>query len=436
VLAALCAAQASATWAQDQPFTPTRALEQPIQTAQVMAGLTHTDNVARAPDNRSSDTVAVIGTALDLHHRGPELELQAQGDASYVDYLDHSFGSRVLGFMTGSALLGAPSDWFQFSARDTYGQLVADPFAAVTPDNLENVNLLSAGPAVNIHFSDDTRLTGYGLYSKTTYQVSPDDSHAITGGVSLAHALSSAASVSLSASKQDTVFDNPGNLDFDISNVGLRLDAQGRRTVLAAAAGYTQLKQGDTTSGGPLLLLQVSRKVGPFSTVFINAQRDYATSVDGLLGASGATPGITASVGSSAPLLTTAPFRDQVFGAGVTIDKARTSLSLTATYRQERYAQGATDLNRTLEGFVGTLTRRLTPTLSASLRGEVDHEQFDNVPGSDTEYHIVAAVTKNVTRNLSGSLQYDRYARSGSGQFQPYAENQIGARVIYAFIGP
>jgi hypothetical protein len=421
--------------AQDQAaFVSTPSLQPTQQTAQLIAGLTHTDNFARTGENRASDTVAVVGTNLDLHRRGAEVDLQAQGNADFVDYLSHRFGSRVLGFMNGSALLGAPSDWFQFSARDTFGQLIEDPFEAVTPENLEDVNQFSAGPAVNLHLGDSTRLTGYGIYSRTTYQTSPNDSHAITAGAALARQLSRLSTLTLSVSKQNTVFDDPGNSDFDIGNVELRLDAGTRRTTLAAAIGYTQLKQAGDTSGGPLVLLQASRKVSPFTTLFINVQRDYATSVDALLAASGAAPGLTAAVGSSAPLSTATPFRDQVYGAGFTIDKSRTTLSVTATLRQEHYS-GQNSLNRTLEGLGATLTRRLSPTITASLAGELDHGRFDDNSGSDTEYHILASVAKNLTTRLSVSLQYDRYARSGTGGFVPYTENQVGARVTYSIIG-
>ena len=64
-------------------------------------GVGTSDNIRRVPTDEESETLAIAGLQLDWRERTARTQTDVLGDLSYVDYLQNTFGSEVVGNATG-----------------------------------------------------------------------------------------------------------------------------------------------------------------------------------------------------------------------------------------------------------------------------------------------------------------------------------------------
>lgn len=252
--------------------------QQSTTTADVRAGFTHTSNAQMVNTGGNSDTIASVGVDLNAQRAGPMLTLLGQGSMDYIDYLNGTYRSLPLGNLTGLALWGKTSDLFQFAVKDNFSQSSTDAFAAATPNTLENVNVVTAGPALNVHLDASTRVSLMGIYTRTTYQSSDLDSQSYTGGLAVTRRLSSLSSVSLNLSDQDTSYqDSTVNPGFHLKSATVSYSAGGRRTALTVDAGYSEVDQLNQPDKGFTAHINGQRILSGASTVYVDARQDFVT---------------------------------------------------------------------------------------------------------------------------------------------------------------
>ncbi len=397
-------------------------------------GLSYTDNALLTYSHQSGDTLASAGLDIDYTRTGTKLDLDARGSLDWVDYLKHTYKATAFGTLTGSAIWGRSTDLLQWQVRDTFGQLAANPLVAATPANLENVNYLTTGPTLNFLFGPQLRLSLYGLYGVTTYQKSPFDSRTTTEGVSLEHSLSGTSSIAIDADTQQTRFkDKAVATDYDVRSVFLNFSSAIARTRLNVDAGYAQLHYANTTSSGPLLTVQLDRRISPASTVYLRYQEQYSTAAQSLR------PGISApaAIGAFVATSTPDPFKQENLGLGWNFDRGRTSVSMLAEATRQHYQENTTYDDRGTN-IQAVLTRRLQPTVSASVSVHRSDQRFQNIDATIHETVLSASLGKSF-RRLETSFRYDWHHRTASGNSSSFLtnfnENRIGLYFKYDVVG-
>ena len=430
----LTAAAAGPVLAQEASYQPVAQFRSPDNYLQVQEAVVHTDNAQLTSNARVSDTLSLTGFAIDYTESGSRLDLDARGTLDWVEYLDHTFPGAPVGGLNASAIWGHSADLFQLIARDTFGQVVADPLSSPTPTNLEQVNYLTVGPQINFNLDTTSRLTLYGLFSNVTYQRSPYDSNSFEGGAALVHDLSTASELGLHVDEQHTSFESQSAAaDFSIRSAYLSYAAQLNRTRASVDAGYSQLEQGATKTGGPLLKLELDRVVAPSVTVYLRAQTEFSTAADALRTE---TPS-PLLLGAIAATASPEPYQDHSLGLGTSFNYARTKLSLLGTVDRVGYRQNTTfDVRNT--NLVATLQRSLSPTVSAGLNVERTYQHFLNIAADLAETTVDASVTKKLRRlGLTAYFQRRHHTASGSqtSLVTNFDESRVGVNVTYDVIG-
>lgn len=423
------AAAASAAHAQETNYAPVAPFSPAGAYFDLHSAAMYTDNVSRTSGAQSSDTLVSVGTDLNLHRHGSRLNLDAEGDLDWVQFLRNSYGGRAFGYFDGTALWGKPTEVFQWLLRDSFGQLLSDPLAAATPATLENVNYLSTGPTVNLPFGSRTRLSLNGVYSNTTYEKSNFDSHSLQTGASLSRQVSAISTVSLNAATQKTQFlDRVDYSDFDSQQYYVGYTAEGRRTTALINLGYRLLREHnpDTTHGGLLVQVQLGRRISPSSSVYVSGREQYVAAEDALRG--GFTP--RAQPGTAVNVASSAPYRERLFEGGWRFDRSRTSFSLFASRTEDNYDRQAS-LDRSTTAFTGSVEHRLSSTVNLALTARTYSVDYTTLGKYDER--AFSAVLSKIFGRLSVALDYERYDRTGSGAIEGYRENRIGARLKYGF---
>src|SRR6202047_3565319 len=127
-------------------------------------GLIYTDNVTRT-QNGSGDTLALLGLVGDISGQRPRFDYRLASDIALVKYLRSTYQTQPFGYLDGSGDLWIVPGGFSWTGREKYTPPGINPFAPVTPDNLESINYPSTGPRLTLRPTLRNTLTLNGTYS-------------------------------------------------------------------------------------------------------------------------------------------------------------------------------------------------------------------------------------------------------------------------------
>ena len=408
-------------------------------------GLIYSDNVTRA-QNGSGDTLALLGLVANASRDGPRIDYRLTSDLALVKYLRSSYQTQPFGYLDGTGDLWIVPGLFSWTGRETYTQTVIDPFAPVTPDNLESLNYVTTGPRFTLRPTLRTTLTLNGTYSylnsssKSPLYVNIDN-HRYAGDVTFSHALSNTSSIYITASHEKVEFtDQADNNNFRQDEALAGFKVASARTALDVSGGYTRLHESvlatvqtirgprelpqSQTPGGAVWRAELSRQTSPATRLSLHAVKQV-TDAAGLLRLNLNQPVAT----TAAYRLTTAdPFTDRELGASWRFAAARTSFTLGYLDIRESYKiHPASDRN--VKDASALLGRQLSPVLNWEIGAEYERQNFA-FGGSSNTVNAITSLRWQIGRQLGLRFLYAHSALTPHG----YTENQVGVTASYAFI--
>lgn len=385
-------------------------------------GVGTSDNIRRVPTNEESETLAIAGLNVDWRERSSRTQADVLADVQYIDYLQNTFGSEVLGNATGRLQYTISPERVMWVFSDNFGQGRIDPLSAASPENRENINYFSTGPDLALPFGSAMQLLASGRYSKVSYQDTPLDSDRYSGLLGLQRKLSAATTVSLNFSHDAIRFDDSTvNTDYSRDSAYARYQAQGRRTSLAFDAGYTKIDRSvGKDSSGALFRIELSRRVSASSFIAASAGHEFSDAADAFRLSQTLTGG---GLDTQGTLQTSSPFLNKYFTLGWNFERNRTAFSISGSRFDETYRDnGLLDRNRTLVN--AQFTRTLTPVVSASLVAAYTKENYKNLVGDANESTAGAQVSWRAGRHLTISARYQYAHRSSDLPGSGFSENR------------
>jgi hypothetical protein len=436
---------------------PTNETTRPATTGFVdlLLGAAYTDNALLTSGASTRDELGEAGFDVDYARKG-NLNLALLGNVVRLDYLHHTIPGSFYGHFFGSMIFGKSTDPLQWQTQEAFGEVTPDPLAAPIPQNLETINDVSTGPLVNMHFGLTNRLTLDGIYSRTSYQRSPYDSQTYGGGLKFSHALSGAAALSFEANDAKTQYLEGSALrklsgvsvpPYTIALASLSYSGKFVRTVVVLRGGYNTIAyQPGPTHGAPLYELDITRRVSPFSTVFVSVESEYSTN-----GTSLGTPqtqiGLQSGASLNAAYSVAEPYNQRSGTLGWTFHRARTQFSLMARVMQVLFdqslpansARALGQQNYLDEGGDVMISRRLRPTVSVELRGSADFERYSNLDARTHRESVQLMVSKQF-RRAAIWVYVERLSQSGSRgvstfQAASYSEDVVGVSFTFDLFG-
>jgi len=401
----------------------------------VAAGIGETDNVFLTSTHPKSQTLAAADLDFDLRRTGSRLDASAIGNFTDLAFLQGAYGNQVLGRFDGLATAKLWSDRLKWVVADDYGEEQTDPFAPITPVNLQRVNVFTTGPILTLRPSYSTFVNLDAHYSKISYQRSPFDGHNLLGGAEFGRQLSSLSSLSLVVQAEELRFDNTAvNTDYDRREAYGRYLIQGARTSIDAQLGATQANDvGSSWRTTPLARLSLTRRVSPFSLLTLAGGREYTD-------AGGSFSSLTSGAGGGivvAPVAqTTANYLRNYGSAGWLFARLRTTLNATVNWEHDDY-QAQSLFNATRASLALNLGRALTTKLSANVGGTLDRYDYLNQGFTDKFGTIGGGLAYRPGRWFIVYARYDHAFRRSSGSASSgfaapdYDENRVFIMVGY-----
>jgi hypothetical protein len=390
-------------------------------------GFGATDNIAELATPKRSEEIAEVGVQFAGLEQSARLQAVVAGDLEHLNFLRGTFSPEILGNFSGLASYAVVPEYLRWTLQDNFGQGMIDPFLSGAPSNRENVNIVSTGPIATFPLGEQTLLTLTGNYARTTYQVSPLDNNAYSGGISLARLISQGSRVSVNVQSTRYDYQNPLNPNYDQREAYLRYDVRGARTRLWVDAGYQEVRGSQVNAKGFLGRFNATRTLAADSFLTLTAGREDSNSAAFLAqnqNVSGI--GLEATPGRQ----TSSPFTNEYVTGSWTLTRRRTTLDFIATRFKQVYPD-QTNLNQTLSSGSARVTRVLYPTWSIGLYADYSKVLFEQQPGNYKVLHGGAEMRWRMGRKFSLRLLYDHYKRDGDVALYSYSENRVWLRLQY-----
>lgn len=391
-------------------------------TASFDIGAERSDNIARTATNEQAETTATARGALALSVERPRLKGNVNADLRYRSYLENTFDDEIIGGTNVNLELALVRERLAWLVQDNFGQVARDRRAVETPDNRRNLNVFSTGPNLTLPLGNRTSLNVGGQWTRADYEDSDLNNESVKGSVGLSRQLSEQTSLSVYGTGTET--DYGGNLLFQtyrIKSAFLRFDANGARTTLSADGGYTEASRGDVSNGGVLAHLNISRKVGAYSSLGLTAGSEFQdTAAQFRLDQTqlGVVPGNQDTVVAGDV------FRSNYVFLTFGTQRDRTSFNVGVNATRQRH-EAQSNLDRDFVRGTVSLSRRATERVDVELHGAYIDEDFVGA-GAVTfkEWSAGAGVRLQLSQSVGMRLSVNHYDGSSDDGSRNYQENR------------
>jgi hypothetical protein len=425
------------------------------------AGLGETDNVALAPTNKVTQTIATVDADFDIKHQSSRLDVDAKGNFTDFDYLQGAFGNQLLGRFDGVGHFALIPQRLTWVLADDFGQAAVDPFLPTAPGNLEDINYVSTGPDLALRVGGTGFVDASLRAGRATFQTSPFNSSRVLGTLAAGLQLSARSTVSLNGAAERVLFDNTEvNGDFDRTSGYVRYDIEGARTNLSVDLGATKISQnasagmstivlGPTgrptpepvtipqnaySTTGPLARIAVTRKLSSAASLTVSGGRELT---DGVSSFGSIQSGAIGVVGAVPALLTSSSYTSDFGSVGWRYERNRTTIGVSGHWERDVYiSQSQFDMTR--EGGEVSVERKLSRAFALQVLGRYYKSDYPHTfvtlnggsPKFDDEI-VAAMLSWRYGRAIEVRLRAEHSSRNTTGVDEGYRENRVFLTVGY-----
>lgn len=397
------------------------------------AGYERDDNVALSSTDPIEQDILRLGAGFALTHDTSTVQ------ASLAGRVDHRRYEDIYDNVTDRMLEGRLNwmvvpDRFGFVAEDRYGVQTINRFAPASPDNRQQVNVLSLGP--NFYFNAGNTLRGQVelRYIDSDAEVTQDfNSSRVAGALRVVKDLDATSSLSFNLQGQDIDFDNDlFARDHKRYEAFASYSRQFNRFDMQLDGGWSRLDYADGRSeDNPLLRAEMGWQPSERSRFNLNAANQFSDAATSALDQIGSTTGIPASVMASDTTVTASAYETTVLGGGYEYTGVRASLLVSAYHQKLDYVDAGT-ANEESRGASAGLGYRLQPTLTFRATVSADRTEF-NAPANRRENNrlYTVALEKQWSRHWSSTLSASRYTRNSSIGTASFEQDVVYVGVTY-----
>ncbi len=399
------------------------------------AGIEHDDNVRLDPVNPTAQQIWRTGLGFLVTENNSTIQASVDGRVDYRMFQDSVYSNTVEGVMNGRLNWVMLQDRLSFTVEDNLQLEAIDRFAADSPDNRQQVNILSAGPNLFFNIGQTARGQLEARYIDTHAEVTSQFNSQRWGlALRAVKDLGANSVLSLNAQTQDVDFDNDlAALDYRRNDLYARYEQSFPNLDLGVDLGYSRLDYRQTGSrSNPLFRAELAWRASERSRFTLFAANQFSDAADAAISEVGDAGGtlIPDRVLIDGGTITAAVYEEQRVELGYAYQGARGSF-VVAPYVQRLNYEDALNDDEEDRGVTAGFDYRLRPTLTLSSYLNFERVHFDQIDRTDDTRNFRLSLDKQWSRHLSTALSYTRYERTSELASAEAKQNVWYLRVIY-----
>jgi hypothetical protein len=373
------------------------------------AGVERDDNVTLASEDPIEQTIARAGIGFAIEQDSSTVQASVAGRVDHRRY-DDVYGSMTDRLLEGRLAWMAIPERLTLVVEDSYGVQTINRTAPGTPDNRQQVNVLSLGP--DLEFGRGLAWRGLaGLrYINSDAEVTDQfNSDRLLASVSMLRGLDATRAVSLNARGQ--------RVDFDDDTVARdhRLDYD----------------DGESRSN-PLLRAGLEWMPSERSRFSLDLANQFSDAASSALERIGETTGVPATIVTGSSTITPYAYELRSASAGYGFTGERFEASVDGFVQRLDFVDQAGQ-NEKSRGMGSALRYRLRQDLVLSATADVGRVEFDGPEArvhTDRLYSL--SLDKSWSRHWRTTLTVTRYEREARGATDEFDQNVVYLNLIYS----
>jgi hypothetical protein len=396
--------------------------------ASFRAGYAWTDNVARVAVGEVDEQIQSVGLTFDYVEETRKLDVLFQSSFDFLHYDHDTFDDDVIGGAIADLNYWLVEERLSWVLVDNYGQQLANPLAAATPDNLQNVNFLTTGPSMILPMSARNSLVTDLRFSSVDYEDLGLDNKRLSARVAFSRTLNDYATMSLNLRHRRIEFDDSlTNPAYDISDAFVRYESESPRNSIVMDVGFSQAEVGGQESDGYLLALSWERTLSPSWTSVFTGGSGYSDRAELFreLQNSGDRPGGAINSNGDGQ-----PFRFDYLGVTYGLSAARTSTSFGFGWNSEDF-ELSPNLDRETINARMVVDRQLSRSFSVQALFEFSSRDYKTISRKDDDIRGQLSIRYDIGPSWLVSVQAQYNDRESTLALASYTENRYVLQFAY-----
>jgi len=392
------------------------------------------DNVNLSEFDPISDTVISPRLYFEADQSGSRVQLTAKGDFEYLHYTGDTFDDETRGRFAGSLNWQVLPGHVDFVLQDYLSVLPVDELVPHSPTNLQQVNVLMAGPTLHARFHPTTRGRLDLRYVNSHAEESDDfNSDRYAAAARLIHDINAGHSVSANVEATDIRFDRAGTAsDYRRYDGYATSEMRRKQFDLGADLGYTRLELDNTNdhSSYPLARVRLDWRLSPRSLLGTTLRYQVSDATQSLMEPLAFQRRAFNDFDILYGLVEPSVFRERLIRARYEYRGERTDLQVAPYYRRIRYIEDVIE-SQDRRGARLALDYRLRPRLTLSLLASAENREYVGIARQDKDRLASIGLANRFTRHWTGRIDLQRRERDSSADGRSYDENAVMVSFSY-----
>lgn len=398
------------------------------------AGIERDDNVTLSETDPVEQNILRAGLGFAITQDSSAVQARISGRFDHRRYED-IYANATDRMLDGRLNWMVVPDRLGLVVEDSYGVQTIDRFEPDSPNNRQQINVLSLGPDFHFRMGGTLRGRAELRFINSHAAVTQDfNSDRIAAALRMVKDLDATSSVSLNLQAQDVDFDNDlFARDHKRYEAYASYSRRLNRIDMLLDAGYARLDYKDgQTRNNPLLRAELGWRMSERSRFSVNAANQFSDAATSALSAiAGADPGIPGSVLTGRATITPSAYEQRGVIVGYEYTGVRAVYSISGNTQKIDYVDPGAS-NEESRGITAEASYRLRPSLT--IRGAVSRDRTEAAPPAPRLEHnrlYSLGLEKQWSRHWSSSLQYNRYERSSASASGDFKQNVIYLSIAY-----
>ncbi|WP_222564832.1 surface lipoprotein assembly modifier [Novilysobacter antarcticus] len=376
-------------------------------------GVEHDDNVRVEAVNPASELTWRTGLGFLATESNSTIQASVNGRVDYRAFTDNAYDNTLEGVLDGRLNWVVLPDRLSFTLDERLQLEAIDRFAADSPDNRQQINVVSLGP--NLFFNVGQTMRGQieARYIDTHAEVTPQfNSQRLGVALRAIKDLGPSSALSINAQTQDVNFDDDLlSLDYKRNDLYARYERTFPNFDFGVDVGYSHLNYRDADDrSNPLVRAQLAWRPSHRSRLTLFAANQFADAAYTAISDVGTTS-IPERVLIDGRTITAAIYEEKRVALGYDYRGERATFAVAPYAQKIDYPDPLND-DEDNRGVTIGFDYRLRPTLMLTSYLNFERVQYQQSDRTDDTRHLSLGLDKQWSRHWSTGLSYYRYERT------------------------